>query len=409
MPKYHHNNCNQTLNRGIYIITQIFAILFFPIISLILSVIRYKDPISLIFFTIFAFRYGYIVDCHNDLEVHYLSLLRLNNLGFINSLSDPEILSLGIEPYHFVLKYLISQISLDSKVFAGICASIYSLFFCILFRQYYCTYKERIKFVQILVLCGIIFTVEWQWYFGIRFWSGAFCFLIFYTKYILHKKIKFLFFSFSCLLFHFALLPLPLIGIISFILKEKINILHIIALCSIIIRTYSINLYVILSKLPIINTSIKSEYLSESNGEHSQQFTIEYREVGNIFYQNRIHILFLSLAFCFFLLWKKNTNFYKPYNQMYAFILILIILSNLGYSNFTFYDRFSKLTVLLMFCLLALLLVQEKNKWLTEKRFIIYLMLPSIIYAILTTTVMLRARLLNLDLWFANIVTFFIE
>lgn len=62
-----------------------------------------------------------------------------------------------------------------------------------------------------------------------------------------------------------------------------------------------------------------------------------------------------------------------------------------------------------MFCLLALLLVQEKNKWLTEKRFIIYLMLPSIIYAILTTTVMLRARLLNLDLWFANIVTFFIE
>lgn len=56
---------------GKYLAIQAIAYLTFPIISFALAIANYKKGVSQFFFILFAFYFGWQIDCVLDLENHY--------------------------------------------------------------------------------------------------------------------------------------------------------------------------------------------------------------------------------------------------------------------------------------------------------------------------------------------------
>lgn len=389
------------INNAKLAIINIFLFLIAPILSFITSLRYYKEGVSHFFFICFAFFFGYQIDCLLDLEMHYndfISFYPGNNLSQI--LTNPNIYLIGTEPYHIIFKYVVSQISTNSHFFAGCAAAIYAIMFLFFFKQYQPFYKRKLVTIQFLALCGMIFTVEFYWYFGLRYWTGAFFFLGFYSKYILSGKKKYLYFSFLACLFHFAHFLLIAVYIFDLILqkfkKTKICLL-IISFC---LRFSSINIYILLNKLPFIKKLIKPQYLEESLQESLSDKTDYFREHGNFVYQNRSNVLFITIILLFFLLWKKNKRIFKnEYSKLISFIISYLIIVNIGYQDLIFYDRNFKFVIVLSFSYLFLVLSNKNNLWLNKKPLVIIFFLVIILFSFATAIVEGRDYLFNPPMW----------
>ena len=208
-------------SKGKYLLLQTLVMLLSPIASFFISLRFYKNTISQIFFVIFAFYFGMHFYLAWDISMHY-SRMRMYycDRSLQEILSNPAALGNGLDFYHITIKYIISRFTESKEIFAGVVSAIYSMMFLFFFNQFKRFYKGFLPVsCGILLLC-VVFVVEFYWYQGVRFWLGAYCFAGFYLKYINTGKKRYLLFSISCIYFHYTLINLFWIIILSWMLSK---------------------------------------------------------------------------------------------------------------------------------------------------------------------------------------------
>ena len=80
---------------GKYIIIQIIGFIVCPVISFVMSILTYKNAISQFFFILFAFYFGYKIDCILDLRTHYDNFLYFSDVSLVRILENREKLSIS--------------------------------------------------------------------------------------------------------------------------------------------------------------------------------------------------------------------------------------------------------------------------------------------------------------------------
>lgn len=388
-----------------YIITQGILYLIAPVASFIVSLRFYKNTISQVFFVLFAFYFGYQTDVLMDLENHYTNgFLRQMQIGLLQAVHDPECLYLGEEPYHFIFKWFVGLFSTSSRFFAGCAAAVYASVFLFFINQYKQFFNNKLRITQLLVFLGIIFTVEYYWYLGLRYWTGAFFFLAFYSKYVLTQKRKYIFISCLCILFHFAHLAIVAALVINWLFGNKKFILYTLIVISFAFRFSYNRLDNILEKLPFAENYVKANYLDPTKQEASEEKAAYFREEGNIIYQNRSNIILFALLILFFFIWKSHKNIFKTtYHSFFTFLLSFIPVVNMAYSSLILYDRTFKLLLVMAFCYAFLILQNPCTYWINKKVGINILLSMTVLFSLLTAIVQQRDTLLDMELWFSNL------
>lgn len=389
---------------GKYIIIQIIGFIVCPVISFVMSILTYKNAISQFFFILFAFYFGYKIDCILDLRTHYDNFLYFSDVSLVRILENREIYNVGYEPYHILLKYLISKIDFSSRFFAGCAAAIYAVIFVCYIRQFKKFYIYKLNPIQFLSLCGIVFTVEYYWYLGVRYWSGAFFFLIFYMKYVFTYKRKYLFIACFSIFFHVAHLLLIVAVCFNILLGSRKKILYLFVVISLLFRNAEGYMYYFIDKVPLLKLYLKEDYYDENKREASVEKTAFFREDGNIVYQNRTSLLFYTFLILLFLLWRKNKKVNTDYPELYSFLLILFCISNILYSSIVAYERIFKLLVVVCYSYLFLILHRKNNIWLNSNKILIVAIGAVMFFSILTTIVQQRNYLFDLSLWFDSLI-----
>lgn len=390
-----------------YIITQGILYLIAPVASFIVSLRFYKNTISQVFFVLFAFYFGYQTDIFLDLNNHYNILLRQEQLGFFRTLQDPECLRFGMEPYHFILKEIVLFFSDSSRFFAGCAAAIYATMFLFFINQYKSFYAKHMLTTQFLAFLGMVFTIEYYWYTGVRYWTGAFFFLGFFSKYIVSNKKKYLYLACLCPLFHAAHLAIIGAIFIYWLIGKRKILLYLTIVGSFAIRFLNDNIINIYHRLPFANLYIKPGYLDEKAQEAiKEQRTDFMREQGNIIYQNRSYVLLFLLIIIFIMLWNRNKHVFRgAYHRFYTFLLSLIPIVNISYADITAYERIFKFFLVLCFSYLFLVLQERSNEWINKKFFINFVFALVILFSILTAIVQEREYLFAPEVWFSNLYT----
>lgn len=389
-----------------YLAIQAIAYLTFPIISFALAIANYKKEVSQIFFVLFAFYFGWQIDCVLDLENHYENF-RTYFIG--HSLSDVfsnvNVYGIGKEPYHIALKYIIGCVSENSHFFAGCAAAAYAIVFVSFLRQFRQFYTKRQLRIQFLVLCCIVFTVEYYWYLGFRYWTGAFFFLSFFVKYVNTRRWKYLLISFCAILFHAAHGIAIIAVLLSLLLQHKRKVLYVIAGASIVVRTTSNWMYVVLGKIPILKLFVKDSYYDSGIQASIEDRGAFFRSDGNVVYQSRSDILFGVAAIVLFLLWRRNKKINDTYPMFFAMVLSLFSITNFLYMDFIAHERTYKMLIVMLFSYLYFLLQDKKNLWINKNLLLASLLFLVAIFALLTAVVQQREYLADLSIWFGSIWT----
>ena len=159
-------------NNGSYALMLAILYAISPILSLCVALMMYKNWVSQTFFILFAFYFGFQLGPNLDLMQHYHNYLDFFGKSFFDRYSDFATLYLGKEPFHIVFKYILSRVELSSRVFCGCAAAIYATTFIYFIRQFKDFYTQKMGWLRTLVLLTLAVTVEFYWYFGLRFWTG---------------------------------------------------------------------------------------------------------------------------------------------------------------------------------------------------------------------------------------------
>ena len=182
------------------------TILFFvsPFLTFVISLCLFRNVISQIFFVAFAFYFGWQVGPNMDLLNHYHNYLTFLGKSLWQMFVDPYTLYIGKEPFHFLFKYILSIFRASERVFAGCACAFYAACFILYMRQMR-QYFQHLNLIKLIILIGAAVAIEFHWFFGLRFWTGAFVFMIFYVKYMVTKNKLYLLLTPVCLLFHVVL------------------------------------------------------------------------------------------------------------------------------------------------------------------------------------------------------------
>ncbi len=392
-------------NNGSYAVFLAVLFIISPLLALCVAIMMYKNWISQVCFIMFSFYFGYQLGPNLDLMQHYHNYLDFFGKSFINRYTDFATLYLGKEPFHIVFKFILSRFEANSRVFCGSAAAIYATTFIFFIRQFKNFYTQKIGILRTLVFLILAVTVEFYWYFGLRFWTGAFVFMIFYCRYIITSQKKYLFLTITALLFHFALFAVVLVVIAAELLYKFQPALYVLVAISFIYKQVEWNLIAFLSSFSLFKTLFKSSYQSTSVQQAISIRAKEFYEKGNIIYQSRVPIL-LTLFFAFiFLLWTKNKNVTKSYPKLFASVLILFAIANFGHADFVFYDRYLKFSCLLAYAYLFMILFDKANIWINNT-FFPKLALACVFFMALFIPLFQQRELLSeMALWFGNFLT----
>ncbi len=392
-------------NNGSY--AAFLAVLFFisPFLALCVAIMMYKNIVSQVIFILFSFYFGFQLGPNLDLMQHYHNYLEFFGKSFYDRYTDFNTLYLGKEPFHIVFKYILSRVEANSRVFCGSAAAIYATTFIYFIRQFKGFYTQKIGLLRTLVFLILAVTVEFYWYFGLRFWTGAFVFMIFYCRYIITSQKKYLFLTLTALLFHFALFAVIVVVLIAELLYKFQPALYILVMVSFIYKQVQWNLIAFLSSFSIFRTLFKSSYQSTSVQQAISVRAKEYYEKGNLIYQSRIPLLLILFFSFIFLLWTKNKNVTKSYPKLFASILILFAIANFGHADFVFYERYLKFTCLMAYSYLFLILFDKSNIWINQTFFPKMALACVFILALFIPLYQQRELLSEMALWFGNFFT----
>lgn len=397
------NNTNQTnwLMIGVLCLSLVIS----PITGLFLSVICFREKVSLVLFILFSFYFGWFYEPQMDLLNHYNHFRALIGKSLFEAWTDPETIYIGKEPYPVLFKYIIGNISTNPHFFSACACTAYaSLFVYGILGSIRDLFIQKMSLPAWIFFFGIIFTVEYFWFLGFRYWSGIFVFTAFYIRFIRTCEKKYLYLSFLCICFHFALLTLCIAVILNHILKNNFKIRYILVVLAWIVRYVEIPLTTMIARLDIMKGIVKDTSRNESIIKSVAKRMEFFRNEGNIFYQMRGELLFIGSIVVMGILWRRYGKQFTQYNPtLWGLILIIYALANFGYDSLTFYDRMYKVVLLLLYIhiFLYLMNVQKEIDLRTQLRIVIFSVAP-VLYAITTIVISQRKDLWNLQLWFNN-------
>lgn len=379
---------------------------FLPIVGLCLSLMFFRQKFAPWLLILFSFYFGWFYEPQMDLLVHYNHFHRIICKSLIEQWADPGTLRLGKEPYPILFKYFIGLIS-DSQNFFSACAcSLYtSLFIFGVVKPLRPLYTQKMSIPAWLLFLGVIFTVEYYWFLGFRFWSGVFVFTGFYLKYINTEEVKYLWLSALCVCFHYSLLALCAVAILNHFLRYKLKFYYMILIISFIVRFVKIGLVWIIAQLGIFEGYVKDSVRNQNIMQSVKQLAEDVRESGNQFYLLRETFAILGALAAIYILHKKTGKDFLIQNvKLWGFCILLLSLANFGYTSLTFYDRFFKITVLFLyvFAYMWIMNVQHKLSIKLQTQMAIITIIP-VLYSIITPLVEQRRALFQLQLWFSNL------
>lgn len=108
-----------------------------------------------------------------------------------------------------------------------------------------------------LLFLGVIFTVEYYWFLGFRFWSGAFVFTGFYLRYLNSGAVKYLWLSALCICFHYSLLALCVAAVLNLLLRYRFKVYYLILIVSFIVRFAKIAFVTNIAQFGIFENYVK--------------------------------------------------------------------------------------------------------------------------------------------------------
>ena len=373
-----------------------------PLAAFVVALALYKKTVSQFFFIAFAFYFGYQLGPNLDLEMHWRNFQSIQGMSFFEMYSDYATLYIGQEPYHIIFKYLISEFQASERVFGGAACALYALSFILFIRQFKELYSQKMLTIQLLVFLTIVVIVEFFWYVGLRFWTGVFVFMIFYCRYILTGRKLFLALTLTCLLFHVALATLFLAAVfVEFTNKYKV-VQYVVLGVSFVFRFVYFGFDKLMSNIPLVQMFYKSNYNKDFYQKIIADKFKKNHEEGNIIYTNRIAFMLIIFFIIIYALWRRNKNLHKDYPKMFGMVLILLAISNFGYTDYVFYDRFIKITTLVAYSYLFIVLFNDRNLWLNKSFFTKLVLMAIVCGSLLIALVQFRHLVMDINLWFGN-------
>ncbi len=394
---------NRKTNIPSYLLIQIILMFVSPICSFLLSIRFFRNPISQVFFVIFAFYFGYFFPLDWDLNNHYVDFLDYYGHSLSEVLALGNTYYLGNEPYHIILKYLISRFTDSSHIFGGVACAVYSISFLFFFRQLSVFYKKRLHILNYVLLAAVTLVIEFRWFQGVRFCTGTFVFFGFYMKYLNTNKLKYLALSSVCVLFHYALFFFVFaIGVNWLFTKVSMSWRYLFLIASFMSIIFEFDIVDFLINYTPMTFWFKVSLLDSSIRAHDMATIATYREVQNVYYAARSPLAIMVGVTLLYIFHKNNALSLGKHYELYLMFLTLFSISNFDYLNFTAYTRFLKNTVLVLYIFLFICSVENYEK-LRRNAFVIALLaLIPAIYLGLTVLVEQRAELYNLNLIFGN-------
>lgn len=392
-----------------YILLQMLVVLISPLSSFLISVRYYKYNVSQIFFIIAAVYLGCNMGFVYDLMRHYQDIGNLyvdRSLGEI--LDDPRVFILGPDYYHITIKYIVSRFTTSASVFAGVAALVYSSCFIFFYRQLSQFYKQKLALFSVMLLLCTVTIIEFWWYQGVRFWTGAFYFFGMYLKYVNTRKKRYFLLSFLAIYFHYSLITLICVSLVNFVLSFITPYVRYGLLAfSLFYKTLNVDFVPLLLKyIPWVRNNLSIAVTDEKIHNSWREHTAEFRANENLVYGYRLPFLMLAayLVLLFFRLHGVKLD--KQYKILFFFSLTLWTVANFGFGDITFYTRFLEGSVLMLYAYVFIVSVKNQER-ITHYRLVlfVFLFLPAI-YAILTPLVQYRAHLMHPELFLGN---FFME
>ncbi len=389
-------------SKGKYFIFQLFLMLVSPLASFIAALRFYKNPISQLFMLLFACYFGLRFYCSDDLIMHYKNMrMYYTGKSLSEILNNPAALMAAKDYYHVFLKYLISRISNSREFFCAVNCFLYSSVFLFFFNQFRRFYKNFLPVsCGILLLC-VVFTVEFAWYQGVRFWIGAFYFAGFYLKYKNTEDIKYLLLSSLCVFFHYTFINLLLILVVNWVLSKFWVWFRVILLgISFIIRSLNIDFMKwIIKNVPELDLGSRTVgYIHES----MQRSIAEYRAHANIFYAYRSDLMLIFALLILMVFVNRRVKFDPKYLQIFFFAMTIYTFVNFGYAELILYERFFKIGILFLYSFIFITAFQNYDKIKGVSLIIMILAFVPMFYAMLTPIIEYREYIFESDLWFGN-------
>ena len=390
---------------GKYILIQIALLLVSPISSFVVSLRYYKEFVSQIFFVLFSFYFGYyyafgydIMNHYEDMEMYFIG----RPLGDI--LNDFRVYIAGFDAYHIVFKYVLSRFDASMQIFGGMAAAIYSIFFVWFMRQFKQFYSGKMPALCTMLFIMMAMFVEFYWYQGLRFWTGAFYFMAIYMKYVNTSKIRYLLLSSLAILFHVNLSVLFLGGIANYLLEYAKPVVRWILLgVSFVYRLLEIDLMPFLrSQLPWLFSNrieVMEDYIWQNALAHWEKF----REEANVVYDNKTGVVcYFLLAYLSYLFLRWKIKLEPHYKRLFYMFMTMFTISNFGYVNWVFYDRMFKASVLLL-CAYTFIVTHIYYGRIHKRALILCLIMAiPLLLVVLVPFVQQRAVLFHPELFFGN-------
>lgn len=396
---------NYTILQKVVFITILGIILLLnPIIGLFLSILLFRNNISILLFVYCAFCFGWFYEPQMYLLNHYNNFLKVKGVSLFELWTSDITSDSGKEPYPVLFKYSLSKISDSPNLFSALACTFYALsfvFFITSFKQYY---NNKLNLLQCILMICLCVIVGYYWFLGFRFWTGTFVFAGAYIRYILTSKQKYLYLSALCLMFHFSLIVLVILAMLNNIIKGN-KWKYILVVIGWLARLTNNILIMVIPKLPIIKDYMKKSMVDENITKSVSNLISEYRQTGNVFYMYRNDVIFIFGLIIIYLLWRHDKRVLLYNNKFWGFIILLYAITMFGYSQLTFYDRFYQLDNILIYSYIFIYvshithsinnnLVQYKFDF----RFSVIALIP-MLYAILTIIISQRDYLLQLKIW----------
>lgn len=378
---------------------------FLPFVGFCLSLMFFRQKFAPWLFILFSFYLGWFYEPQMDLLVHYEHFKHIIGKSLIEQWTDSGTLRVGKELYPVLFKYFIGLIT-DSQNFFSACAcTVYtSLFMLGVIKPLRPLYMQKMAIPAWLLFLGVIFTVEYYWFLGFRFWSGVFVFTGFYLRYLSSGNSKFLWLTALSLCFHYSLLILFVVAILNHFLRCKLIIYYLILIVSFIVRLSSFSIMRFVGQLRMLDGYVKDNITNESVQKSVEQFAINMRNHGNLFYLLREEFAVFGALIVIYILYKKTgKEFIKQNVKLWGFCILLLSIANFGYSSVTFYDRFFKIALLFLyvFAYIWVMSIQHKLDVNSQLKISMVVILP-VLYLIITPLVEQRHTLFQLKLWFSS-------
>lgn len=384
-----------------------FLYLISPLACFVVCLAFYKNTISHIFFVFFAFYFGYFYPFDFDINNHYNDYLNFVGRSLEAIYADPDVYRYGTEPYHIILKYVLSRFSDSPNYFGGCVCAIYTALFIFFFRQFKAYYSHKQTFLNIALLLVVVLTVEFRWFQGVRFWPGIFYFAGFYLKYINTKNKLYLLLASLCPLFHLTLLTLDAVIILDYVMSKMPNFFRwVLFMLSIFVRSLNIDFVPFLLRLEFLHDYLKLAIINSEIRANDLMRIEEFRANANIYYTMRPYLgivigIIVLISFCRL---KALTS--SVHMKVLTFAFTLFTVANFGYGDIMFYERFTKCAILMFFSYLYIVSVTQSKQ--VERSSLILAILTCVVafYFALTVLVEQRNYLFSATLIFGNFLNY---